>query len=93
MSNSLIRSSRSSRSSLRSSQLFIDRGTIVSVYETIPGIILQYTRLFAAVWFIRSVNTTMFQFPNQKRRFYRKYAIIFGMWFLWLVINSWISTR
>ncbi|GMH79812.1 hypothetical protein TrLO_g13488 [Triparma laevis f. longispina] len=72
-------------------EVFMDKGKIVFVYETPPGIVLQYTRLFAALWFARSINTTMTQFPNNKRRFYRKYAVIFGLWFAWMVLNTWIS--
>lgn len=61
------------------------------VHETPPGIILQSTRAFAAIWFLRCINTTMSQFPNQKRGFYKKYTIVFGLWFLWMVVNTWIS--
>jgi len=73
------------------SEYFIDRGNIVYMYETPPGIILQSTRAFAAIWFLRCINTTMSQFPNQKRGFYKKYTIVFGLWFLWMVVNTWIS--
>ena len=72
-------------------EFFIDKGNIVYVYETTPGVILQCTRAFGAIWFVRSINTTMSQFPNQKRRFYRKYTTVFGLWFLWMVVNTWIS--
>mmetsp|Transcript_8192 Transcript_8192/g.14884 ORF Transcript_8192/g.14884 Transcript_8192/m.14884 type:complete len:652 (-) Transcript_8192:17-1972(-) len=72
-------------------EVFMDKGKIVFIYESPPGIVLQYTRLFAALWFARSINTTMTQFPTNKRRFYRKYTFIFGFWFSWMVLNTWIS--
>ena len=61
-------------------------------YETPPGIALQYSRVFAALWFAYACYTTQKDFPNNKRRFYKKYSLVFGLWFLWMVIAIWITS-
>ena len=52
----------------------------------------QYSRVLAACWFMYSSYTTMRAFPNNKRRFYRKYSTVFGLWFMWMVIAIWITS-
>ena len=69
----------------------IDRGKIVYEMETPPGVVLHYARFVAAVWFFRSAVTTMRNFPDNKRRFYRKYTVVFGVWFTFTVTLTWVS--
>jgi hypothetical protein len=52
---------------------YMDRGSIIYEFETPPGLLLRLGRIFAALWFIYSIRTTMNQFPRQKRRFYRNF--------------------
>jgi hypothetical protein len=69
----------------------VDKGDILYEYETPPGKVLQQSRLFAAVWFAYAVYTTMKDFPQNKKRFYKKYGVVFGLWFMWMVFSGWIA--
>ncbi|GMI30507.1 hypothetical protein TeGR_g4172 [Tetraparma gracilis] len=73
------------------SAAMIDRSRVTYEYETPPGIALQYSRLFAACWFAHACYTTMKDFPNNKRHFYKKYSVVFGLWFVWMVLSIWIA--
>ncbi|GMI06308.1 hypothetical protein TrRE_jg9889 [Triparma retinervis] len=72
------------------SRQYMDRGSILYEFETPPGLLLRGGRIFAALWFLYSVRTTMNQFPRQKRRFYRNFSSVFGLWFFWQVILTYL---
>lgn len=72
------------------SRKYMDRGVILYDYETTPGMLLRIGRVFATVWFVYSVRTTIKQFPRSKQRFYRNFSSIFGLWFFWMCILSYL---
>ena len=52
-------------------------------------------RAAAAVWFVYACLTTINNFPTKKRRFYRKFTLIFTLWFflniLCIVTTGWVD--
>jgi len=65
-------------------------------YTTTPGIVMIFLRVYATMWFWYACYTTMHNY-SRKAHFYRKFLVIFTLWFvaipvMILVTNSVAAT-
>merc|ERR1712025_751497 len=53
----------------------------VSIWDTVPGLLLMCVRLVIFAFFLWALNTTLRKF-NQKKGFFCKMAFFFSFWFV-----------
>ena len=68
-----------------------DPGVVTFRYNASPGVLTIFVRLGAYCWFCYAIYVTRINYPNSKRRFYRKFSVVGSLWFLYMPLFSLIS--
>lgn len=69
-----------------------DPALIIYKYESPPGEIYVWIRLFSVVWFLYACSTTLRNYPT-KSTFYRVFCFLFTLWLLAVPLSSIIITN
>ncbi|KAJ5072218.1 intimal thickness receptor-related [Anaeramoeba ignava] len=73
--------------------LTMDRATTTYIWETTPGIMILVIRILILIWFIFEIsNTFKIEKDFDKKKFYKVFGFIFGIWFISLPIIVSISS-